>query len=57
MDTSTKYLGLHLKSPIIAGSCGLTANIDNLARLEAAGAGAIVLKSVFEEEIIYDSND
>lgn len=54
MDTSTKYLGLHLKSPIIAGSCGLTANIDNLARLEAAGAGAIVLKSVFEEEIIYD---
>lgn len=54
IDTSTTYLGLALKSPIVVGSCGLTANIDNLVRLEAAGAGAIVLKSVFEEEIIYD---
>lgn len=54
MDTSTIYLGLPLKSPIVVGSCGLTANIENLVRLEAAGAGAVVLKSVFEEEIIYD---
>lgn len=54
MDTSTTYLGLPLKSPIVVGSCGLTANIDNLLALEAAGAGAVVLKSVFEEEIIYD---
>lgn len=54
MDTSTVYLGLPLKSPIVVGSCGLTANIENLVRLEAAGAGAVVLKSVFEEEIIYD---
>lgn len=54
MDTSTKYLGLQLKSPIIAGSCGLTANIDNLVKLEEAGAGAVILKSVFEEQIIYD---
>lgn len=54
MDTSTTFLGLELSSPIVVGSCGLTANINNLVRLEAAGAGAVVLKSVFEEEIIYD---
>ncbi len=54
MDTKTKYLGLDVKSPIIAGSCGLTNDISNLEKLEAAGAGAIVIKSVFEEQIIYD---
>ena len=54
MHTETKYLGLNLKSPVIAGSCGLTANVDNLCRLEAMGAGAVVIKSVFEEQIIYD---
>lgn len=54
MPTNTKYLGLELKSPVIAGSCGLTANVDNLCKLEKAGAGAVVIKSVFEEQIIYD---
>lgn len=54
MDTKTKYLGLELKSPIIVGSCGLTADVDKMVEMEAAGAGAVVLKSVFEEQIIYD---
>jgi len=45
------YLGLNLKNPIIAGSCGLTNSIENLKAIEKAGAGAIVLKSIFEEEI------
>ena len=54
MDTKTKYLGLELKSPIIAGSCGLTADVDKMVQMEQAGAGAVVLKSVFEEQIIYD---
>ena len=54
MATNTKYLGLDLKSPVIAGSCGLTANVENLCKLEEAGAGAVVIKSVFEEQIIYD---
>lgn len=54
MDTRTKYLGLELKSPIVVGSCGLTADIDKLAEMEPAGAGAVILKSVFEEQIIYD---
>lgn len=47
----TKYLGLDLKSPLIAGSCNLTDNLENLKEIEKAGAGAVVLKSVFEEEI------
>lgn len=50
-DLSTTYLGLKLKNPIIAGSSGLTNNIKNLKELEKNGAGAIVLKSLFEEEI------
>ncbi len=54
MDISTKVLGLELKSPIIAGSCALTGNIDDVLRIEDAGAGAIIVKPVFEEEIIYD---
>ena len=54
MNTNIEYLGLKLKSPILAGSCGLTANVENLCRLEEAGAGAVVLKSIFEEQIIYD---
>lgn len=54
MDTRTKYLGLELKSPIVVGSCGLTADLDKLVEMEAAGAGAVILKSVFEEQIIYD---
>ena len=54
MNTKTNYLGIEIDSPIIAGSCGLTNDIANLEKLEAAGAGAIVVKSVFEEQIIYD---
>lgn len=50
-DISIKYLGLELKSPVIAGSCSLTNSIDHLKAIEKAGAGAVVLKSVFEEEI------
>jgi dihydroorotate dehydrogenase (fumarate) len=48
----TKYLGFDLKSPVIVGSCGLNNSIDNLKSMEEAGAGAIVLKSLFEEQII-----
>lgn len=54
MNTQTKYLGLDLKSPIIVGSCGLTADVHKLVEMEKAGAGAVVLKSVFEEQIIFD---
>lgn len=49
--TSVNYMGLKLKSPFIASSSGFTTKIDNLVALEKAGAGAIVLKSLFEEQI------
>lgn len=51
IDLTTKYLGFELKNPIIAGSSGLTNSIENLIELEQAGVSAIVLKSLFEEEI------
>ncbi len=54
MDISTNYMGLSLRSPIIAGSCGLTNSLENLKALENAGVGAIVIKSIFEEEISYE---
>lgn len=54
MTTETKYLGLELRSPIMVGSCGLTADVDKMVQMEQAGAGAVVLKSVFEEQIIHD---
>ena len=54
IDLSTKYLGLNLSNPLIVGSCGLTNSIDDIKDLESKGAGAIVLKSIFEEEIILE---
>ena len=50
-NLNCKYLGLNLKNPLIIGSCGLTNNIEKMKELEAQGAGAIVLKSIFEEQI------
>ncbi|MBN2350056.1 MAG: dihydroorotate dehydrogenase-like protein [Bacteroidales bacterium] len=57
IDLSTKYIGLHLKNPIIAASSGLTANIENIKKLESNGVAAIVLKSIFEEEILQQEKD
>ncbi len=53
-DLSTSYLGLKLKNPLIAGSSPLTASLDNLKRCEDAGLSAVVLKSIFEEQIELD---
>jgi dihydroorotate dehydrogenase (fumarate) len=50
----TTYLGLHLRSPIVASAGPLTADPDTAARLADAGVGAIVLPSLFEEEIIHE---
>ncbi|MBS2213354.1 dihydroorotate dehydrogenase-like protein [Carboxylicivirga mesophila] len=51
-DISTTYMGLKLSSPIIAASSGLTNSLEDIKHLEKAGAGAVVLKSLFEEEIV-----
>lgn len=50
-DLSTKYLGLELKNPIIVGSCGFTNSVAKIKELADNQAGAIVLKSLFEEQI------
>ncbi len=50
-ELQTRYLGLTLKNPVIAGASDLTASLDGIRRIEEAGAGAIVLKSLFEEQI------
>ena len=47
----TRYMGLALANPVIAGACDLTSNVDSIKRIEEAGAGALVLKSLFEEQI------
>lgn len=51
-DISTTFAGLRLKSPIIVGSSGITASIPKIMELAEAGAGAVVLKSLFEEYIL-----
>lgn len=51
MPLTTNYLGLALKNPLIASASPLNSKIDNLRRLEDAGAAAIVLPSLFEEQI------
>src|SRR5262245_31087666 len=51
MDTSTHYLDLTLAHPFVAGASPLSAHLDGIKRLEDAGAAAIVLPSLFEEQI------
>jgi dihydroorotate dehydrogenase (fumarate) len=51
MNLSTEYMGLALKSPLIASASPLNSDIGNLKRLEDAGAGAVVLPSLFEEQL------
>jgi dihydroorotate dehydrogenase (fumarate) len=53
-DLSTTYLGLDLKNPLIVGSCGLTNSVKKIGELAESGAGAVVLKSLFEEQILAD---
>jgi dihydroorotate dehydrogenase (fumarate) len=50
---TTNYLGLTLKSPIIVSSSRLTSTLENLKEAESNGAGAVVLKSLFEEQITH----
>ena len=50
-ELSTKYMGLDLKSPVIVGSCGLTNSLNEIKKFEEANAGAVVIKSIFEEQI------
>lgn len=55
MSLTTNYLGLALKNPIVASSSPLSHTTDSIRRLEDAGAGAVVMYSLFEEQITFDS--
>ncbi len=50
-DLSTCYLGLTLKNPLVVAASGLTATVEGVKKAAAAGAGAVVLKSLFEEQL------
>lgn len=50
-NLKTKFIGLDLKSPLIAGSCGLTSDVNKLQEMANNGIGAVILKSIFEEQI------
>jgi dihydroorotate dehydrogenase (fumarate) len=56
MDLTTTYLGLKLKSPLVASSSPLTESLENIQRMEEAGAAAVVLPSIFEEQLTLESN-
>ncbi len=53
-NTAVTYMGLQLANPIIVSSSSLTQDVDGVVKLAGAGAGAVVLKSLFEEQIEYD---
>ena len=54
-DLSSSYMGIGLKNPIIAGASSLTSDMNSIAKLEDAGVGAVVIKSLFEEQIQLES--
>ena len=56
VDLSTNYLGLQLKNPIVASASPLSKKVDFVLRLEDAGAAAVVMYSLFEEQITHESN-
>ncbi len=57
MDLSVNYLGIRLNNPVVVGSSGLTGSVEKIQKIEKNGAGAVVLKSIFEEEISFEFKD
>ena len=55
MDLRTQYLGLTLHTPLVASSSPLTGTVGGIKRLAAAGVGAVVLPSLFEEQLRMES--
>lgn len=55
IDLSTTYLGLKLKNPIVASASPLSKKIEQVKRMEEAGVSAVVMYSLFEEQIIHES--
>jgi len=55
VDLSTRYLGLELKNPLVASASPLSKKLDGIRRLEDAGVSAVVMYSLFEEQIVHES--
>ncbi|HLP72841.1 MAG TPA: dihydroorotate dehydrogenase-like protein [Bacteroidales bacterium] len=55
VNQKANYMGLELRSPVIVGANNLVKNTDNLKKIEDAGAGAIVYKSLFEEQVMLEN--
>lgn len=56
VDLSTEYLGLKLKNPLVVSSSPLSESVESIQRLEEAGAAAVILPSIFEEQLSLESN-
>ena len=57
MDLTTKYMGLKLKNPIVPSASPLSQTVDGVKALEDAGASAVVVYSLFEEQITHESGE
>ena len=57
MNLATTYMGLKLSNPLVPSASPLASELDNIKRMADAGAGAIVLHSLFEEQIRHDSDE
>ncbi|MHB2150065.1 dihydroorotate dehydrogenase-like protein [Calditrichota bacterium LG25] len=57
MDLKTKYLGLELKNPVVPSASPLSANVDTVKKMEDSGAAAVVMYSLFEEQIVHEQKE
>src|SRR6516162_6071087 len=57
VDLSTDFMGLQLRNPLVCSASPLCADLDNLCRMEEAGAAAVVLPSLFEEQLDMESQE
>ena len=56
-DLKTTYMGIPLANPLVVGACSLSKHVDSIKALEAAGAGGVVIKSLFEEQIQIEEDE
>jgi dihydroorotate dehydrogenase (fumarate) len=54
-DLKTTYMGIALETPIVVAACSISSMIDRVKQAEQAGAGAVVIRSLFEEQILFDA--
>lgn len=56
-DLKTTYMGIPLANPLVVGACSLSRSVDSIKALEAAGAGGLVIKSLFEEQVQIEEDE